>query len=129
VEKVEHITTNAGEAQKEVLKENFYNGLVVQEEIRRREKALEIADDRLRFQYIFSGLALGMAIKLKNGAFIKKPIFTGFIIGATSYGYNRAYQWPVNLIERAENILENEPTILNLPSGLPPRVANPAKNL
>ena len=42
----------AGEAQKEVLKENFYNELLVQEEIRRRQKALEVADDRLKFQVI-----------------------------------------------------------------------------
>ena len=40
----------AGEAQKEVLKENFYNELTVQEEIRRRQKALDVADDRLKFQ-------------------------------------------------------------------------------
>ena len=61
-----------------------------------------------------------MAIKLKNGGFIRKPILTGFVIGATFYGFNKAYQWPVNLNERAEYILENEPNILNLPSGLPP---------
>ena len=61
-----------------------------------------------------------MAIKLKNGAFIRRPILTGFVIVATFYGFNKAYQWPVNLNERAEYILENEPNILNLPSGLPP---------
>merc|ERR1711917_28439 len=118
VEKVEQITANAGEAQKEVLKENFYNELTVQEEIRRRQKALDVADDRLKFQYIVSGLSLGWAIKLKNG--IKKPFLTGFVIGATFYGFNKAYQWPVNLNKRAEYILENEPNILDLPSGLPP---------
>ena len=66
VEKVENITVNgkhgnrtdiqdvennlAGEAQKELLKENFYNQLTVQDEIRRRLKALEVADDRLKIQ-------------------------------------------------------------------------------
>jgi len=50
VEKVEQITANAGEAQKEVLKENFYKELIVQEEIRRRQKALDVADDRLKIQ-------------------------------------------------------------------------------
>lgn len=40
----------AGEAQKEVLKENFYKELIVQEEIRRRQKALDVADDRLKIQ-------------------------------------------------------------------------------
>ena len=63
---------------------------------------------------------------MKNG--IKKPFLpsrwpitvTGFVIGATFYGFNKAYQWPVNLNERAEQILENEPNILDLPSGLPP---------
>ena len=68
VEKVENITVNgkygnrtdfqdvennlAGEAQKELLKENFYNQLTVQDEIRRRLKALEVADDRLKIQVI-----------------------------------------------------------------------------
>jgi len=126
VEKVEQITANAGEAQKEVLKENFYKELIVQEEIRRRQKALDVADDRLKIQYtglgIVSGLSLGAAIKLKNG--IKKPFLTGFVIGATfgygAYGFNKAYQWPVDLNKRAEYILENEPNILDLPSGLPP---------
>ena len=40
----------AGEAQKEVLKENFYKEIIVQEEIRRRQKALDVADDRLKVQ-------------------------------------------------------------------------------
>ena len=57
---------------------------------------------------------------MKNGGIVKKPFFTGLGIGTTFYGFNKAYQWPVDLIERAENILEKGPTILNLPSGLPP---------
>lgn len=68
-----------------------------------------------------SSLSLEAAIKLKNGTFIKKPFgLTGLVIGATFYQFNRAYQRPVNLIERAEYILENEPNILDLPSGQPP---------
>ena len=72
------------------------------------------------FQYISSGLLLGLVLKLKNGSVIKKPFLNGIVIASTCYGLNKAYQWPVNLINRAETILEKEPNILDLPSGIPP---------